>query len=79
MVSMITHIHGIDKSILAEWKYRVISKVDEKNENIVHQYIWKYQENMLQQKNPLQTLNYIRVGSVVTPIDKDSGIITFIS
>ena len=34
---------------------------------------------MLQQKNPLQTLNYIRVGSVVTPIDKDSGIITFIS
>lgn len=34
---------------------------------------------MLQQKNPFQTLNNIRVGFVVTPIDKDSGIITFIS
>ena len=35
---VVNNKQGIDKSILTEWKYKVISKVDEKK--TVQQYIW---------------------------------------
>ena len=58
--------HGSDKSILTEWRYKVISKVDEK---IYCLTIHLANKSLLQLKELLHTLNNIYNEFLVTAID----------
>ena len=70
--------HCIDKSAVTEWKYKVISKADEKikilSNNTSGKDVYEY---VLQQKEPLNTLINIHNEFVVTPIDKANGNVAF--
>ena len=58
--------HGSDKSILTKWKYKVISKIDERTWCLK---IHLANKNLLQQKELLHTLNNIYNEFLVTAID----------
>ena len=44
--------HGIDKSLLMEWKGKVIDKVDEKIKTLPRKASSKFHKSVLQQNNP---------------------------
>ena len=51
------------------WKGNVIDKVDEKIKTLPKKTFLKFQESVLQQRNPLNTLNDIHNQFDVTPVD----------
>ena len=66
--------HCIDKSAVTEWKYKVISKADEKIKILPNNTSGKdVYEYVLQQKEPINIHNEF----VVTPIDKANGNVAF--
>ena len=71
--------HGIDESVLTKWKYKVISKVAEKNKKVFNNISVKYYKKVLQQKDPLHTLNILYNELVVIPVDKTNDKVGFIS
>ena len=58
--------HGVDESVLTEWKQKAIIKIDKKI-NIVsnNNTSVKYYKNVFQQKEPLNNLNNIHSEFVV--------------
>ena len=60
--------HGINKSVLMEWKDRVIDSVDEKIKS----------KSVLPQNNSLNTLSDIQNQFVVNPIYKGNGNVIFL-
>ena len=65
--------HSIDKSVLMEWKGKVFDKADEKIKTAS-----KIDKSLLQQNNPLNTLNDINNQIVLTLIYKANGYVSFI-
>ena len=71
---MIVLVHGAanmtDKSVLMEWKGKVINKVDKKIKTLSNKTSSKFHKGVLQQNSPLNTLNDIHHQFVVTALDK---------
>ena len=70
--------HGIDKSVLKEWKDKVIHKVVVKINTLFNKTSLKFHKSVLDQVNPLNTLNDIHSQFFVTPPDKANGKVAFI-
>ena len=51
--------HGVNKSVLTEWKHKVNIKIDEKIKIPSNNTSRKYYKNVLQQKEPLHISNNI--------------------
>ena len=65
--------HGIDKSVLLEWKSKVIDKDGEKIKTWPNKTSLEFHKIVLQQNNPLNTLSDIHNQFVVTPLTKLKG------
>ena len=71
--------HGMNKSVLMEWKGKVIDRIDENIKTLSKKTSSKLHKSVLLQSKPFYSLNFIQNQFVVNPKDKANVDIAFIS
>ena len=71
--------HGMNKSVLMEWKGKVIDRIDENIKTLSKKTSPKFHKSVLLQSKPFYSLNFIQNQFVVNPKDKANVDIAFIS